>query len=176
MAENRVSEPWVGPVFEAAGNRVQQPGTTVRDPAMQPERIQREKEIPKVPVKSQASDKFAVIAFAVDQSVARQLLPVDPYRKSARIQCFSAAHGIFIGTQDAIGNLISNGGGDAAGIPNALTPNCWYIPPNNFAISAYLPPFEYTSKQSLFVCSGLAATFVALQCIVERYDSGTPVN
>lgn len=163
------------------GDRVQQPGTLQRDPRTFPQNIEREHRQISQSMLDRASDKFAIHALQADQIQARQLLPFDSGRKIARIQCFHASHGVFLGTQDAISNAIFQAVAlDVTGIPSNISPNCWYVPPGSLIgtpVVPVLPPiFEYTSKQPLFVCSGQPATQVYVQCIVERFDSGTPIN
>lgn len=150
------------PTFSTLGGAVQQPGTIHRDPETHSPMIQHEKPQKTLHADNMASDKFAIPSTVVDNVRAYQLLPVDPHRKRAQIYCIT--NPIFVGDQPGIDAIA----GSALAVLNGV-PGIWFIP------AAAWPPFEYSSKASLWVLSASAAKSV-VACIVERYDSGTPVT
>lgn len=113
----------------------------------------------------QASDTFAVITMVVDQTKAFQLLAPDQNRKSAVIMCFTNA--VILGDQGSIANVLP---GTIAG----GTLGVFALPASSLT-PATLFAFEYTSKRGLWVASGVAGQVAQVQCLVERFNSGTPV-
>lgn len=113
----------------------------------------------------QASDTFGIIVVQANTVVQQQLLPVDPFRKSAIIMCFGFP--IAIGELSSISNIV--GQTIATVMPGVFT-----LPPSSLSTPA-LFGFEYTSKKGLYVCCATAGQIAPVQCMVERYNSGTTV-
>ena len=153
-----------GPTFSTLGGAVQQPGTIHADHMTHSPDIQHEKPQKTLHADTMASDKFAIPGTVVDNKRAYQLLPVDPHRKRALIYCITSP--IFIGDQPGVDAIAGSGLAALTGAPGIF-----FIP------AATWPPFEYTSKASLWVLCAAAGNAVAqVACMVERYDSGTPVT
>jgi hypothetical protein len=150
------------------GDRVQAPGTLMRDPREIPQNIHREQRQVTQPMSDRASDKFAIVSLNADQSRAWQLLPASRNRKSALVSCFNGP--IFLGTQEAISNIV----GQNYAV-NLLPPNVFVLPASTVLGTPALFAFEYTSKQGLYVC-GASATTAQVQCFVDMFDSGTPIT
>lgn len=159
-----MSLPGMGPSFDTLGGAVQHPGTmrmgaTEANPEGMPQtHILR----PAMPTQQRASDKFAIITMTVDATKPYQLLPVDPLRKSAVISCLQQP--IFIADMSSISNILGYTSTGTVQPPGVL------ILPVNSTLT-------FNGKASLWICSAAAGGAVAwAQCIVEKYDIGTPVT
>lgn len=150
------------------GDRVQQPGTLMRDPHQFPQQIEREQRQNWTSVRDRASDKFAVPSLLADQKQAYQLLPANENRKSAVVVAFGGP--IMLGTQEAISNMLGT-----VYVAGALFPNVFLLPASTLLAPASLFVFEYTSKQGLYVAA-VTATQAQVQCFVDMFDSGTPIT
>lgn len=168
--EDGLMPPAFDGVALAEGDRVQQPGTLMRDTRSFPQHIEREKRQMAQPVQDRGSDKFAIINLLADQTRAFQLLPANQNRKSAVIACFLGP--VFIGTNEAISNIV---GTNYAAATGGLPPNVFVLPASTVLATPGLFAFEYTSKQGLYVCAA-SATVAQVQCFVDMFDAGTPIT
>jgi hypothetical protein len=132
-------------------------------------RIRKESQTDGANVITQASDSFAIVSAVVDQKKAYQLLPADPNRKRAIIQCL-AVNGFYIGDQASIDAVAS-----AAIAAGVAAPGCFFIPGIALNANPGYGPIEYTSKAPLFCCSTSLGA-VPIQALVERFNSGTRVS
>lgn len=153
----------LGPSFDTLGGAVQQPGTIRRSEHTTPPDILHNQDRPPMPTQQRASDKFAVVTLTAAVDRAYQLLPADYRRKSAAISCFGFP--CYVGDESSIANIL-----------NLYTSTGALQAPGVFQIPL-LTSLTYTSKQGLYVCSaGGAGNPSQVQCMVERYDTGTPIT
>lgn len=170
LTEDGMLPPSFDHVAIVGGDRVQQPGTLMRDPRSYDQNIEREERQNWTSVRDRASDKFAIPNTIADQQNPRQVLPASQNRKSAAINAFLGP--IFLGTLEAISNII---GVNYAATTSGLPPNVWVLPASTVLGTPALFTFEYTSKQGLYVCAA-SATVAQVQCFVDMFDSGTPIT
>lgn len=160
----------VGPSFDTLGGEVQQPGTSRPGAPEGHMELHHEKRQPPGRVIDVGTDKFAVVSGMVDQAKAYQLLPANQFRRSAVIMCFLGP--IFMGTQEAISNIVGQNYAAAAG---GLPPNVFVLPASVVLGSPAVFAFEYTSRQGLYVCAA-SATPAQVQCMPEMFEKGTPIT
>lgn len=176
-----ISRGEVGPHFDehemATGDRVQQPGTLIRSVETVPSHAEHDRKAwQSMSVSDRAADKFSMHAIVVPDLNVYQLLPTDPHRKIARIQAFAVGAGggvgILIGDQASLMNFAPAKATTLA-LALASASNCWVV-----STAVAEPITEYTAKQALYYCAlttnDTGKTMV--QCMVERFDSGTPVT
>jgi hypothetical protein len=116
-------------------------------------KIQRTNLLDGVLSRTQGSDKYAVLLFQVDNKLAYQLLPVGPDRCVATIVVPANVGqlSIVVGPQP----MVDSGLG--------------------FPVVQGGSPLVFTSKGALYAIAS-TATPVAVAVLVEKYNSGTPVN
>lgn len=156
------------PDLTAFGDRVQQPGTLIRDPRFFPQEIEREQRQQNVPTQDKPADKYAVVTLNAATDKAYQLLPADYDRKDAVILCLGNA--IWLGDETSVGNTL--GTNITAGFAPAVFPLFQSNPATGSLYS-----LRFTAKQGLYVASaGGPGSTAAVFCLVEKYRSGVPVR
>lgn len=166
--------------LQTLGDRVQQPGELEGTKLTQPHApFKAPANVPFL-VAQAASDKFANVVQVLGAVRSYQLLPVDPDRKVAHINVrytTGAAFAAIFGDQSSVDNYVSIMPAAAAGYVPA--PGTFLIAAAGAGSSGGNPTLEYTSKQSLWCCLGTSAdigTVLFVQCMVEKFGSGTPIN
>jgi hypothetical protein len=114
-----------------------------------------------------ASDKFAVVSLAVDQARAYQVLPAEQQRKTALIMCFTQA--VVFGDESSISNFLGS-----TFTSTNIAPGCFVIPASSLTGSNFA--LKYTCKQGLYAACAVASATAQVQCLVERFSSGTPIR
>lgn len=149
------------------GDRTEQPGELHGQYDQAPNRYQLEPKPHDIAVLEQASDKYAIVNLIADQRQAYQLLPASQDRKTALIMCMAGP--IYMGEEDSVANAVG-----LVYTTTLLPANVFVLAASNIATSSIIG-FQYTSKQGLYVTAA-SATAAQVQCIVERFSSGTPVR